>query len=85
MAQVKIYTTPICPFCIRAKYYLDRQEIPYQEINVMSDPDKRQEMVERSQGGTTVPQIFIDNQPIGGCDDLYELAANGELNALLHA
>lgn len=85
MAKVEIYTTPICPFCIRAKYYLDRQEIPYQEINVMSDPDKRQEMVERSQGGTTVPQIFIDNQPIGGCDELYELAANGELNALLHA
>lgn len=82
MAEIEIYTTPICPFCIRAKALLDKKGVNYSEINVMKHPEKRREMEQRS-GGHTVPQIFIDGKAIGGCDDLFELDFDGDLNKML--
>lgn len=82
MSQIEIYTTPICPYCLRAKQYLDRQGHEYQEIDVSRNPDARQEMMQRS-NGYTVPQIFINDKSIGGCDDLFYLAQTGELDDLL--
>ena len=84
MQPVTIYTTQWCPFCIRAKMLLDQKEIPYTEISVDGDAEKRREMTERS-GGRTVPQIFIGETPIGGCDDMFALERQGKLDALLNA
>ncbi len=82
MAKVKIYTTKICPYCVRAKQLLERKEINYQEILVDVEPALREEMI-RLSGRRTVPQIFINEQSIGGCDDLYALERTGELDKLL--
>ena len=83
MPEVEIYTTPICPYCARAKKLLDRKGVAYQEIDVMMDREKRREMTERAEGRTSVPQIFIDDRPIGGCDDLFELDFDDQLDPLL--
>ena len=83
MPQVDIYTTPICPFCARAKKLLDRKGVAYTEIDVMMNPGKRQEMVRRADGRTSVPQIFIDDRHVGGCDDLFELDFDDELDPML--
>lgn len=83
MKQVEIYTTPICGYCHAAKRLLDSKSIEYTEFNVMIDPDKRVEMTQRSMGGRTVPQIFIDGTPIGGFDDLNALERAGKLDPLL--
>ncbi|MCB2102796.1 MAG: glutaredoxin 3 [Rhodobacterales bacterium] len=83
MPKVEIYTTPICPYCARAKKLLDRKGVAYQEIDVMMDREKRREMTERAEGRTSVPQIFIDDRPIGGCDDLFELDFDDQLDPLL--
>ncbi len=83
MTQVDIYTTPICPFCHRAKQLLDRKGAPYREINVMLKPVTRAEMRERAGGARTVPQIFIGDRHIGGCDELYALDRKGGLDPLL--
>lgn len=80
--EVEIYTTPICPYCIRAKALLDKKGVPYTEIDVMRDRARRKEMEERS-GGHTVPQIFIGGKAIGGCDDMFELDFDGELDKML--
>lgn len=82
MAKVKIYTTKICPYCVRAKQLLERKEINYQEVLVDLEPALREEMM-RLSGRRTVPQIFINEQSIGGCDDLYALERAGELDKLL--
>lgn len=82
MANVKIYTTEICPYCVRAKQLLDRKNISYQEIRVDIEPALRDEMI-RLSGRRTVPQIFINEQSVGGCDDLYVLERAGELDKLL--
>jgi len=82
MATVKIYTTAICPYCVRAKQLLDNKNVSYQEIRVDTDSALREEMVLRS-GRRTVPQIFINDKPVGGCDDLYALERAGQLDALL--
>ena len=82
MAKVEIYTTPICPYCHRAKALLDKKGVEYTEIDVMRDRSKRAEMQERS-GGHTVPQIFIDDKSIGGCDDMFELDFDDELDPML--
>lgn len=84
MAKVLIYTTPWCPYCARAKSLLNEKNIDFEEIDVAADPEKRQEMIERS-GRQTVPQIFIDDRSIGGCDDLHALDERGELDPLLNA
>ncbi|WP_299183926.1 glutaredoxin 3 [uncultured Neptuniibacter sp.] len=84
MKDVTIYTTTWCPFCIRAKMLLDKKQIEYNEIKVDGDLQKRQEMAKLS-GGHTVPQIFIGETPIGGCDDMFALERQGKLDELLHA
>ncbi len=81
-AKVEIYTTPICGYCHRAKGLLQKKGVAFKEINVMMKPDKRREMEERSRG-RTVPQIFINDKPIGGSDELFELDFDGELNSML--
>ncbi|GBD44746.1 Glutaredoxin 3 [bacterium HR40] len=82
-AEVEIYTTPICPYCARAKRLLERKGVAYREIDLWREPDRRGEMIARSGGRHTVPQIFVDGTGIGGCDDLYALEAAGELDRLL--
>jgi len=82
LAKVVIYTTPICGYCSRAKALLDKKGVVYEDINVMMNKSKRQEMVQRS-GRTSVPQIFIDGKAIGGCDELFELDFDGDLNDML--
>jgi glutaredoxin 3 len=81
MARVEVYTTPSCPYCVRAKRLLQERGIPYQEIDVAADDALRAQVVQRS-GRRTVPQIFIDDQPIGGYDELHAMDVRGELRAL---
>ena len=83
MPKVEIYTTMFCPYCHRAKRLLDRKGVRYKEIDVSSSPELRHEMRHRSGGGWTVPQIFIDGEPIGGSDDLAALEESGELDKKL--
>ena len=83
MKNVVIYTTPICGFCHAAKRLLSSKDVSFQEIDVSRDPSKRQEMMEKSNGGRTVPQIFIGDTHVGGCDDLYDLERAGRLDGLL--
>ena len=78
MLPVVVYSTLICPYCIRAKMLLKERDIPFQEIDVTSDPDKRMWLVEKT-GRRTVPQIFIGDEPIGGFDELRALDKSGEL------
>ena len=82
MAKIEIYTTPWCGYCARAKSLLERKGAAYQETDVMEDAVKRAEMRERSKR-TTVPQIFINGQHIGGSDELAALEHAGKLDALL--
>ena len=83
MAKVEIYTSPLCGFCHAAKRLLDSKGVKYDEFDVMLKPAMKQEMLARSAGRSTVPQIFIDGSGIGGCDELYLLEASGELDTLL--
>lgn len=82
MAKVIIYTTAVCPYCHMAKELLQARNIAYEEIRIDLDDTKRQEMMERSQR-RSVPQIFINDQPIGGYDDLALIAKSGRLDELL--
>ncbi|CAN5916769.1 glutaredoxin 3 [soil metagenome] len=82
MAKIEIYTTPICGYCARAKGLLDRKGASYEETDVMEDDGKRSEMRNRSKR-TTVPQIFINGQHIGGSDELAALEQAGKLDPLL--
>ena len=82
MAHVRIYTTPICPYCARAKALLQKKGVSFDEVDVYMDAAARKEMMEKS-GRRTVPQIFIDERHIGGCDDLHALDAEGGLDPLL--
>ena len=84
MADVTIYTTSYCPYCVQAKRLLTRKGIPYTEVDVTEDVDLREKMVAES-GRRTVPQIFIDGQPIGGFDELHELDTTGRLDELIGA
>lgn len=83
MADVVIYTTPFCPYCSRAKRLLDSKGVTYEEIDLYMQPGRRDEMVQRAEGRTTVPQIFIDGTPVGGCDDIHALDRAGKLNPML--
>ncbi len=82
MPNVLIYTTSYCPFCIQAKHLLMKKGIKYEEINVGADRQLREEMVQKS-GRRTVPQIWINNYHVGGCDDLYALDRQGRLDEML--
>lgn len=83
MAKVEIYTTQVCPYCVRAKDLLKRKGQNPVEYRVDSDDAKRDEMLARSGGKRTVPQIFIDGVHVGGSDDLYALESQGKLDAML--
>ena len=83
MASVEVYTTPYCPYCVAAKDLLRRKGVDFVEINVASDRDLRAKMVARAGGRMTVPQIFIGETHVGGCDDLYALDDEGGLDPLL--
>lgn len=82
MPQVVIYSSLVCPYCVRAKKLLERKGVNYTEIRIDTDPSQRDIMIEKS-GRRTVPQIFIDDFHVGGCDDLYELEAAGDLDGKL--
>ena len=83
MKNVEIYTSPTCGYCHRAKMLLNQKGVSFTEIDVVANPDRRPEMTERANGGRTVPQIFIEGQHVGGCDDLYALDRAGKLDPLL--
>ena len=83
MTKIEIYTQPFCGYCYRAKKLLDDKGVAYEEIDVMEYPARRAEMVERADGRTSTPQIFIDGRAIGGCDDMVALNRTGELDILL--
>ena len=83
MPKVEIYTKFTCPYCVRAKQLLAAKGVPFDEHPVDSGGEKRQEMIQRAKGRTTVPQIFIGDRHIGGCDDLFDLEREGRLDALL--
>ena len=85
MAKVEIYTKTFCPYCWRAKHLLDSKGIEYREISVDLGGERRTEMIERTKGRTTVPQIFVGDRHIGGCDDLVALERDGRLDELLAA
>ncbi len=83
MANVEIYTTKVCPYCVRAKNLLNAKDADFVEHDLTGDDEGREALLKRSGGMRTVPQIFINGQHIGGCDNLYELEEKGELDKLL--
>ncbi|MEQ9370737.1 MAG: glutaredoxin 3 [Coleofasciculus chthonoplastes F3-SA18-01] len=83
-ANVEIYTWQTCPFCIRAKILLGWKGVNFTEYKIDGDGSARIKMAERANGRRTVPQIFINNQHIGGCDDIYSLDSQGKLDTLLY-
>ena len=85
MSKVEIYTKLACGFCYRAKKLLEMKKVPYEEYSVDVGGAKKAEMVERTGGRMTVPQIFINGQYVGGCDELMALEYQGKLDELLAA
>ena len=85
MKPVEIYTSPLCGFCHAAKRLLTQKGVSFSEVDVLANPDRKPEMIQRAEGGRTVPQIFIGDIHVGGCDDLYALENAGKLDALLAA
>lgn len=83
MAEVIVYSGPSCPYCVRAKEFLKRKGVAFTEVDVKADSARMEEMLARSNGKRTIPQIFIDGAHIGGCDDLHALDAAGKLDAML--
>jgi len=83
MAKVEIYTKFFCPYCSRAKRLLEDKGVTYEEYEISAGGEKRQEMIQRAGGRTTVPQIFIDDHHVGGSDDLAALEREGRLDPLL--
>jgi glutaredoxin 3 len=85
MAKVEIYTKMLCPYCSRALRLLASKDVEFEEIDISLGGPRRVEMIQRAHGRTTVPQIFIDDRHIGGCDELVALEARGGLDPLLAA
>ena len=83
MAEVIIYTKDYCPYCVKAKKLLEIKKQQFKEIDITHDPDEAVKLVEKAGGRRTVPQIFINGQHVGGCDDLYALNEKGDLDRLL--
>jgi glutaredoxin 3 len=83
MSAVLMYTKTFCPYCSRAKTLMRDKGVTFEEINLDDHPERRQEMVQRAEGRSTVPQIFIDGKGVGGCDDVFELERKGRLDELL--
>lgn len=85
MKTVEIYTSPLCGFCHAAKRLLSQKGVDFSEVDVLANPDRKPEMTQRANGGRTVPQIFVNDIHVGGCDDLYEMERRGALDKLLAA
>ena len=85
MNTVEIYTSPLCGFCHAAKRLLSKKGVSFSEVNVMTQPKRKAEMLQRANGRHTVPQIFIGKTHVGGCDELYALERDGKLDQLLTA
>ncbi|MBO6774043.1 MAG: glutaredoxin 3 [Marinibacterium sp.] len=85
MKAVEIYTSPMCGFCHAAKRLLTQKGVSFSEVDVWVEPDRKTEMIQRANGGRTVPQIFIGDVHVGGCDDLFALERSGKLDPLLAA
>jgi glutaredoxin 3 len=85
MQPVEIYTSPLCGFCHAAKRLLSQKGINFSEIDVARHPERRAEMTQRAKGGRTVPQIFVGDVHVGGCDELFALERAGKLDGLLAA
>ena len=83
MAEIELYTTMFCPYCARARALLERKGVGYTEIDIIEEPARRDEMIQRAGGRTSVPQIFINGVHIGGSDELVALDRAGELDAKL--
>ena len=83
-AKVEIYTWSSCPFCNRAKALLKQKGVNFTEYCIDGDPQAREEMAQRADGRRSLPQIFVEEQHIGGCDDLYSLESRGQLDSLLN-
>jgi glutaredoxin 3 len=83
MPEILIYTKDYCPYCVKAKKLLELKKQQFQEIDLTKEPEKLEEMLAKSNGKRTVPQIFINGQHVGGCDDMYALNDKGELDKLL--
>ena len=83
MAKVEMYTTGWCPYCARARTLLEKKGVTYAEISLDEEPGRRAEMIERAHGARSVPQIFIDGEHIGGCDEMVALDHAGKLDAKL--
>ncbi|GAA6165594.1 glutaredoxin 3 [Pelagimonas sp. KU-00592-HH] len=82
---IEIYTSPLCGFCHAAKRLLNQKGVEFTEIDVFREPSRKAEMIDRANGGRTVPQIFVGETHVGGCDDLYALERAGKLDPLLAA
>ena len=85
MKTVEIYTSPLCGFCHAAKRLLTQKGVSFSEIDISQEPSRREEMMQRANGRRTVPQIFVGETHVGGCDDLYDLERAGKLDPLLAA
>ena len=83
MRPILMYTTPYCAYCVSAKALLRRKGVEFTEIDIAGAPERRAEMIERANGLTTVPQIFIGSDHVGGCDELHALDGAGKLDSLL--
>lgn len=83
MKSVRMYTTPICPYCVRAKSLLKRKGVEVEEVDIFMDGDARTEMEARTGGARSVPQIFVGDTHVGGCEELYALEKEGKLDPLL--
>jgi len=83
MVNIDIYTTPYCPFCIRAKKLLANKKVEFNEIDLSENPNKFEEMLSKSNGARTVPQIFVNGEHIGDCDHIHDLDQKGELDKIL--
>lgn len=83
MAEVEIYSSMLCPYCWRAKKLLESKGVDFTEVDVLANPRRKPEMIERAGGSRTVPQIFIDGQHVGGSDELADLEKTGQLDTLL--
>lgn len=84
MNKVVIYTTPICSYCVQAKRLLTRKGVTYEEVDVLRNPEERRTMIQKSGGRMTVPQIFVNGNHVGDCDEIYALEKEGKLDPLLN-
>ncbi|RFP90768.1 glutaredoxin 3 [Rhodobacteraceae bacterium 63075] len=85
MKQVEVYSSPLCGFCHAAKRLLKSKDVNFTEYNILTNPKLKPEMIERAAGARTVPQIFIGEEHVGGCDELYALERQGKLDSMLAA